>query len=96
MSSDENERPNDTIVGEKRQQGALQLGARKKPYAAIVNGYNTLTEISSSRATDPLVHYGRHFGRTVHALCTVSVLLNNGLIRMRELAEKADDGLTHE
>jgi hypothetical protein len=96
MSSDENESRNGTTVGEKRRQGALQLGTRKKPYATTVNGYNTLTEISGSRATDPLVHYGRHFGRTVHALCTVSVLLNNGLIRMRELAEKPDDGLTHE
>jgi len=46
--------------------------------------------------TDPLVHYGRHFGRTVHAFCTVPALLNNGILRMGELADKPDDAFTHE
>jgi hypothetical protein len=49
-----------------------------------------------SCGTDPLVHYGRHFGRTIHALCTVSALLNNGILRMGELAEQPEDTFTHE
>jgi hypothetical protein len=39
---------------------------------------------------------GRHFGRTIHALCTVSALLNNGILRMGELAEQAEEAFTHE
>lgn len=49
-----------------------------------------------SCGTDPLVHHGRHFGRTVHALCTVGALLNNGIIRMGELTEQAEDTFTQE
>lgn len=33
---------------------------------------------------DPLVHHGRHFGRTVHALCSVSGLLMNGAPRLTQ------------
>lgn len=33
--------------------------------------------------TDPLVHYGRHFGRTEHALCHIRTLLKNGLMNLR-------------
>jgi len=36
------------------------------------------------------------FGRTVHALCTISSLLHNGLLRMGELPEQAEDTFTHE
>jgi len=43
-----------------------------------------------SCGTDPLIHHGRHFGRTVHALCTISALINNGVLRMGELAEQPD------
>jgi len=46
--------------------------------------------------TDPLVHHGRHFERVVHALCTVSALLNNGILRMGELADQPEESLTHE
>ncbi|KIM78735.1 hypothetical protein PILCRDRAFT_75154, partial [Piloderma croceum F 1598] len=46
--------------------------------------------------TDPLIHHGRHFGRTVHALCTVSTLLNNGLLRMGENSDQPDEAFTHE
>ena len=41
-----------------------------------------------STGTDPLVHHGRHFGRTVHGLCMVQTLLHNGLLRMGELADQ--------
>ena len=33
---------------------------------------------------DPLIHYGRHFGRTVHSMCNVKSLLTNGMLRMGE------------
>ncbi|KAJ3505635.1 hypothetical protein NMY22_g17512 [Coprinellus aureogranulatus] len=35
--------------------------------------------------TDPLVHYGRHFGRTVRAFCRVHSLLTNGVNRMLQI-----------
>jgi hypothetical protein len=35
MLSDENSPPNTIGIGEKRRQGALQLGARKKPCVAV-------------------------------------------------------------
>ncbi|KAG1843837.1 hypothetical protein C8R48DRAFT_618374, partial [Suillus tomentosus] len=47
-------------------------------------------------ATDLLVHYGRHFGRTVHALCNFQALLTNGILRMGELAETPDENFTAE
>lgn len=46
--------------------------------------------------TDPLVHHGRHFGRTVHALCNVCALINNGLLYMGELSEQPEENFTHE
>ncbi|KAG2156444.1 uncharacterized protein EDB93DRAFT_1238791 [Suillus bovinus] len=44
--------------------------------------------------TDPLVHYGRHFGRTVHALCNFQALLTNGILRMGELADTPEENFT--
>ncbi|KAH6891717.1 hypothetical protein BKA70DRAFT_1376330 [Coprinopsis sp. MPI-PUGE-AT-0042] len=35
--------------------------------------------------TDPLVHHGRHFGRTIQAFCRVQTLIKNGLSRSVEL-----------
>jgi hypothetical protein len=46
--------------------------------------------------TDPLVHHGRHFCRTVHALCNIQALLTNGLLRSVELAETPDESFTTE
>ncbi|KAH6867821.1 hypothetical protein BKA70DRAFT_1379857 [Coprinopsis sp. MPI-PUGE-AT-0042] len=37
------------------------------------------------RPTDPLVHHGRHFGRTIQAFCRVQTLIKNGLSRSVEL-----------
>src|ERR1700736_875484 len=50
----------------------------------------------ASCGTDPLVHHGRHFGRVVHALCTVTTLLNNGILRMGEFADRAEETFTQE
>ncbi|KAG2062737.1 hypothetical protein BDR04DRAFT_1039847 [Suillus decipiens] len=47
-------------------------------------------------ATDPLVHYGCHFGRTVHALCNFQALLTNGILRMGELAEIPEENFMAE
>jgi hypothetical protein len=94
MSSDENT-PNAISIGQKRRHGALQLGARKKPCAAAYEYQEASSSFSSSN-TDPLVHHGRHFGRTVHALCTISALLNNGLLRMREHVDQPDDAFADE
>jgi hypothetical protein len=49
-----------------------------------------------SSVVDPLVHHGRHFGRTVHALCSVYALLTNGLLREVELAEQPEETFTAE
>lgn len=44
------------------------------------------------RSTDPLVHHGRHFGRSIHALCNVPALISNGIIRMA--SDDPDEDLT--
>ncbi|KAG2114455.1 hypothetical protein BD769DRAFT_1363829, partial [Suillus cothurnatus] len=46
--------------------------------------------------TDPLVHYGRHFGRTVHALCNFQALLTNRILQMGELADTPEENFTAE
>ncbi|KJA13822.1 hypothetical protein HYPSUDRAFT_124882, partial [Hypholoma sublateritium FD-334 SS-4] len=46
------------------------------------------------RSTDPLVHHGRHFGRSIHALCNVHALVNNGIIRAGERSEEPEDAFT--
>ena len=52
--------------------------------------------IFCSCGTDPLTHHGRHFGHTVHVLCTISALINNGVLRMGELAKNPKETFTHE
>jgi hypothetical protein len=92
MSSDENF----ATGGEGRKRpGALKVGPRKRPYA---NGsvLTAPTDKRRSSGADPLVHHGRHFGRTVHALCSVHALLNNGILRMGELEHHHEDEFTHE
>jgi hypothetical protein len=51
----------------------------------------TLTVFLIRCGTDPLVHHGRHFGRTIHALCNVRALISGGLLRMVELANRDED-----
>ena len=46
--------------------------------------------------TDPLIHHGRHFGRTIHAMCNVAALLSNGILRMGELADEPEEAFTAE
>ncbi|KJA23573.1 hypothetical protein HYPSUDRAFT_137585 [Hypholoma sublateritium FD-334 SS-4] len=47
-----------------------------------------------ARTTDPLVHHGRHFGRSIHALCNMHALINNGIIRIGERAEDPEEDFT--
>jgi hypothetical protein len=49
-----------------------------------------------SSTSDPLVHHGRHFGRTLHAMTNVQALLTNGLLRMVELADRPEETFTAE
>jgi hypothetical protein len=42
------------------------------------------------------VHHGRHFGRTVHALCSVQGLLRNGILRSGELSDEPEESFTPE
>jgi hypothetical protein len=93
MSSDENSPP----ASHKRQR-ALELGPRKK--CMLRERYLWLLQLirplNISCGTDPLVHHGRHFGRTIHALCNVCALLNNGLLYMGELSEQPEECFTQE
>ena len=42
------------------------------------------------------MHHGRHFGRTIHALCRVHTLLTNGILYDVEHEEQSDELLTTE
>ena len=48
----------------------------------------------TSTLTDPLVHCGRHFGRTVYAFCNVKLLLANGLERFAQDEDDDAEGMT--
>jgi hypothetical protein len=70
---------------------ALKLGVRKKPYVHANFLLSLTAGICRCRTlTDPLVHYGRHFGRVVYAFCNVKILLTNGLERLAQDHEDAD------
>jgi len=49
-----------------------------------------------SRVGDPLVHHGRHFGRTVYAMCSVHALITSALARMAEDEDVPEESLTFE
>ena len=42
------------------------------------------------------MHHGRHFGRTIHALCSVNALLTNGILREVELADRPEETFSAE
>ena len=52
--------------------------------------------VVASHAGDPLIHYGRHFSRTVHAMCNVQVLLTQGVDRLASTEVVAEESLTLE
>jgi hypothetical protein len=51
---------------------------------------------SFSSPSDPLVHHGRHFGRTVHAMVNVPALITNSIVRMAEDPEVPEEDRTPE
>lgn len=50
----------------------------------------------NSCGSNPLIHHGRYFGRTVHAMSNVSALLNNAIVRLVEQEENPDLVLSRE
>ncbi|KJA13589.1 hypothetical protein HYPSUDRAFT_151445 [Hypholoma sublateritium FD-334 SS-4] len=80
MASTENDRPSSIPAGQSR----------------ISNNSDALQlgPRKKPRSTDPLVHHGRHFGRSIHALCNVHALINNGIIRMGERSEEPEEAFT--
>ena len=85
---------NDTspsTTGTRRREDALHLGARKKPCVTHISYILSLFTSIGSCVSDPLVHHGRHFGRTIHAMSNVQVLITNGLLRMGELADQPEE-----
>ena len=89
------ENDSSALPGRKRAaSSALQLGPRKKVCAIVINPIFLTVNLFYIRTTqDPLVHHGRHFGRTVHAFCNVQTLITNGLQAMCDDAPE-DDSLT--
>ena len=43
--------------------------------------------MTRSSGQDPLVHYGRHFGRTVHAMCSIHAVITKGLLHTTKITE---------
>ncbi|KAG2740827.1 hypothetical protein P692DRAFT_201842410 [Suillus brevipes Sb2] len=43
--------------------------------------------VSHCSTSDPLVSHGRHFGRTVFALCNYPSLLTNGILRLEQMED---------
>ncbi|KAG6914628.1 hypothetical protein DXG01_016213 [Tephrocybe rancida] len=56
---------------------------------------NALSQGPRKKASfqDPLIGFGRHFGRTVHALCRIHAVINNGLILEAELIDAGSEEL---
>ena len=97
MVSRENQRPAEQSYDQRPLPtvDALQQGPRKKPLVAYFDLTWSFRWLSPcSRATDPLVHHGRHFGRTIHALCNVHALIEQGIGRMLRLSENPDEIFT--
>lgn len=73
-------------LGRRPREDALQQGAHKKPCVSACSAFFLLSisflHSNSSAVSDPLVHRGRHFGRTIFAFANVKSLITNGLDRM--------------
>lgn len=97
MSDAENNEPSNANG---KRINALELGPRKKAYVVLVlhdTPWSTpLWQFIISCKGDPLVHHGRHFCRTVHAMCNIHALLTQSVIREAERAEAPDEDFTAE
>lgn len=89
---------NDNVSAGQKRPSALRIGPRKKAYVeSLFVFHGPVLMFDHNRCTtDPLVHHGRHFGRTVHAMTNVSALVNNALARLVELEDNPDKELSRE
>jgi len=69
-------------------------GNRKFHYPPFCMVLVILMNHPLSRTSDPLVHHGRHFGRTVHAMCNVPALVTNGVLIMGQDSDVSEESLT--
>ena len=46
-----------------------------------------------SSGQDPHVHYGQHFGQTVHAMCSIHTIITKGIMHAAKIAELEVDHL---
>ena len=92
---DEND-PAASGISSRHRDGALHLGPRKK-VCVLFAFLATFFFTSLARCiSDPLIGHGRHFCRTVHALCNIKTLLTNGILRIGEQADEPDEAFTAE
>src|ERR1700724_2192589 len=49
-----------------------------------------------SRAGDPLIGHGRHFGQTVHTMCSVQALITKCIVYLEEEEAVVEETLTYE
>ena len=93
MVNNENNNPSGTSGS--TSVSALELGPRRKAYVFSFLFLSSEAEGDfDRRSTDPLVSSGRHFARTIHALCNLHALISNGIIRMGERADEPDEAFT--
>jgi hypothetical protein len=74
-------------------------GPKKRPYVPNTYSSKGIQLISKhSTRTDPLVHHGRHFGRTIRAFCRIQALIRQGLAVtvQLELEDLPEDALSNE
>jgi hypothetical protein len=69
------------------------LGTGKSRESVVFLACHILT-LLPSHVGDPLVHYRQHFGRAVHAMCSIQALLTNGILHMGEEGEVVEESLT--
>ncbi|KAG2109824.1 hypothetical protein DEU56DRAFT_749918 [Suillus clintonianus] len=64
------------------------MGPRKKAYVLFQVLNYRLPDLPLIRtSSNPLVLHGRHFGRTVFAMCNYPALLTSGVLRLEELQD---------
>jgi hypothetical protein len=83
-------------IPSKRATSALQLGPRKKASVDQIWLWFCWLTLPRSSTSDPLISHGRHFGRTVFALCNYPSLLTNGILRLEQMEDTPLEDLSAE
>ena len=68
-------------------QGALCLGPKKWLYITFPFYIHAVGSLHHSSGADPLVHYGHHFGLTVHTMCSIHALIVMGLLHAAKIGD---------